>query len=159
MKKTEEWGEFFAMSISPFAYNESMAQISFPLSKEEVLEKGLRWQDNVQQTKGKTTTREVSDSIIDISDSIVDEILECLICNRNYKITLDELNFYKKWGIPIPRYCFFCRLKNRFELRGPSKLWHRSCMHEDCTNTFETSYSPDRPEIIYCESCYQKEVY
>ena len=28
-----------------------------------------------------------------------------------------------------------------------------------CTNEFETSYAPERPEIVYCESCYQKEVY
>ena len=46
------------------------------------------------------------------------------------------------------------------------KLWRRSCMcimkshehQEKCNNEFETSYSPDRPEIIYCEGCYQKEV-
>ena len=24
---------------------------------------------------------------------------------------------------------------------------------------FETTYSPDRSEIIYCEKCYQQEVY
>jgi hypothetical protein len=28
-----------------------------------------------------------------------------------------------------------------------------------CENKFETSYSPDKPEIVYCETCYQKEVY
>ena len=27
-----------------------------------------------------------------------------------------------------------------------------------CPNEFETSYSPDRPEIVYCESCYNSEV-
>jgi hypothetical protein len=47
------------------------------------------------------------------------------------------------------------------------KLWHRFCMcekgnHEhkgSCKNEFETSYSPERQEIVYCEKCYQKEVY
>jgi len=47
------------------------------------------------------------------------------------------------------------------------KLWHRACMcdkknHEHagkCSNEFETSYALGRPEIIYCESCYNKEVY
>jgi len=28
-----------------------------------------------------------------------------------------------------------------------------------CSTEFETSYSPDRPEIIYCEECYKREVY
>ena len=27
-----------------------------------------------------------------------------------------------------------------------------------CPNEFETSYAPDRPEIVYCEQCYQAEV-
>ena len=54
------------------------------------------------------------------------------------------------------------------------KLWHRTCMckgtndkgntvdhgHDGkCLNEFETPYAPDRSEIIYCEKCYQKEVY
>jgi hypothetical protein len=46
------------------------------------------------------------------------------------------------------------------------KLWHRQCMcsknhpHHGgrCSNEFETSYSPDRKEIVYCEQCYNSEV-
>ena len=30
---------------------------------------------------------------------------------------------------------------------------------QNCKKEFETSYAPDRPEIVYCESCYNKEVY
>jgi hypothetical protein len=159
MKKNGEYGEFFPMSSSPFAYNESVAMISFPLIKDEVLEKGLYWQDNVQQTKGRTTLRELPDKIEEINDSILNEILECNSCQRNYKIVIDELTFYRKWKIPIPRICFFCRLQKRFELRGPSKLWHRKCMKPNCNNEFETAYAPKRPEIVYCETCYQKEIY
>ncbi|MFA6257630.1 MAG: hypothetical protein WC671_01315 [Candidatus Paceibacterota bacterium] len=52
--------------------------------------------------------------------------------------------------------------------RNPRQLWHRSCMcelknhthgTEKCAVEFETSYSPDRPEIVYCETCYQQEIY
>ncbi len=166
MKKTGEWCEFFPMKYSPFAYNESMAELSFPLLEEETKKKGLRFQENIQQTRGKTTLVEIPDAIEDVSDLITQEILGCVECHRNYKIIVDELNFYKKWRIPVPHKCFFCRLKRRFELRGPSTLWYRSCMckqegHDhtaDCGNEFETPYAPGRPEIIYCESCYQKEV-
>ncbi|MES2023631.1 MAG: hypothetical protein V4439_03025 [Patescibacteria group bacterium] len=28
-----------------------------------------------------------------------------------------------------------------------------------CNVEFETSYAPERPEIVYCEKCYQQEVY
>ena len=46
-----------------------------------------------------------------------------------------------------------------YKERGPVKLWHRKCMNKGCNNEFETSYAPERPEIVYCESCYNQEVY
>jgi hypothetical protein len=61
--------------------------------------------------------------------------------------------------IPIPRRCFYCRHDSRINRRNPYKLWHRKCMKEGCDNEFETSYDPERPEIVYCEKCYQAEVY
>ena len=48
MKKTCEWGEFFSMKYSPFAYNESVAQDEFPLLKEEVIKRGFFWQESIK---------------------------------------------------------------------------------------------------------------
>lgn len=175
MKETGEWGEFFPMADSPFAYNESMAALPFPMTREDILNKGLRFEDNIQHTHGKTTIKDLPDDIHDTDENILDEVLECVDCLRNYKITKNEFIFYKKWNVPIPRKCFYCRLGDRFEKRNPSKLWHRKCMcgsagspqvtrshHHGagkCEVEFETSYAPDRPEIVYCEKCYQQEVY
>jgi len=155
-----KYGEFFPTQISPFGYNETTAIDSYPLNKEKALENGYKWQNNIQRTVGRETLewKDISDSIDKIEDSILNEILCCNLCERNYKIVPNELVFYKKMGIPIPRKCFHCRHANRLKKINPFKLWHRSCMHEGCTNKFETSYAPERPEIVYCESCYQKEV-
>ena len=128
MKNNGEFGEFFPMEYSPFAYNETMADLSFPMTRDEIKKAGLRFEDSLQQTRGKTTLKKISESIDDVTEQIINEILECTTCERNYKITKNELSFYKKWKIPIPRNCFFCRFKNRFSLRTPSKLWHRQCM-------------------------------
>lgn len=106
------------------------------------------------------------DSIKDTPETIVDEILSCSECHRNYKIIPSELLFYRRMNIPIPRRCFYCRHHARIMRRNPLKLWQRSCMCElqthdhinRCSNVFQTSYSPDRPEIVYCESCYVNEV-
>ncbi len=35
MQKTHEWGVFFPAWMSPFAYNESLAQDYFPLTSEK----------------------------------------------------------------------------------------------------------------------------
>jgi hypothetical protein len=164
-KKGNEYryGEFFPIELSPFGYNETQAQEQFPLEKNEVQKNGYNWQDNIQRTKGKETLlpENISDSVNEIKDLIVNEILCCIECNRNYKIVPNELIFYKKMQIPIPRRCFHCRHASRVKRRTPYifKLWHRHCMKEGCTNEFETTYSPDRSEIVYCEKCYQAEVY
>lgn len=145
--------------LAPFAYNETIAQDNMPLTKEEALAQGFRWEDDIQKTEGKETIRpeEIPDHIKDVKDSITNEILKCIDCNRNYKIIKPELLFYRKMVLPIPRKCFYCRHKDRITRRGPYKFWKRAC--DKCEREITTNYAPDRPEIIYCESCYQKEVY
>jgi hypothetical protein len=169
MKKTGEYGEFFPPSLAPVCYNETQGNYYMPMTKEEVLSRGWLWEDKVPGTFGKETIQpeNIPDSIKDVPDSMTEEVLKCITCTKNYNIIPDELTFYRREGIPIPRNCPDCRYKKRFSLRLPRKLWHRTCMcdktnhnHDNpCPNTFETSYAPERPEIIYCESCYQKEVY
>ncbi|MBI2627645.1 hypothetical protein HYW72_01810 [Candidatus Nomurabacteria bacterium] len=147
------------------------------LSKEGALKRGFNWQNNVQQTTGKETLKaeNIPDSINEIGDSILNEVFACVDCKRNYKIIPNELIFYRKMKIPIPRRCFYCRHANRLKKRNPFKLWHRTCMcgstgspqattdhshgENRCEVEFETSYAPDRPEIVYCEKCYQQEIY
>jgi hypothetical protein len=152
------YGLMMPPEIAPFAYNETIAQDNMPLTKEKALAQGFRWEDDIQMTKGKETLQpeEIPDHIKDISDDITKEILKCISCERNYKITEQELLFYRKMILPIPRKCFFCRHKDRIKRRGPYKFWDRKCDH--CGKDIKTNYSPDRPEIVYCEQCYQQEV-
>ena len=169
MKKTGEYGNFFPVELSPFGYNETMAMEHFPLKKEEALKRGYKWWDDIQKTddKGTIEPENIPDSILDVRDSILNEILSCINCGRNYKIVQNELNFYKKQSIPVPRKCFYCRNKERLDFENPYNLWHRQCMCEKeshghkgrCSSEFQTSYAPDREEIVYCENCYNKEVY
>ncbi|MCE9548911.1 hypothetical protein K8Q98_00720 [Candidatus Nomurabacteria bacterium] len=153
------YGLMIPTELAPFAYNETIAQDNFPLTREEALAKGLRWEDDIQKTEGKETIkpRDIPDHIKDVPDFITKEVLQCLDCNRNYKITEQELLFYKKMNLPIPRKCFYCRHKDRIVRRGPYKFWNRACAK--CEKGIVTNYSPERPEIVYCEKCYQKEVY
>jgi len=169
MKADGEYGEFFPISFSPYAYNETTAMEIFPLSKAEVLAKGWRWQDNLPGTYGKETIKvaDLPDDIKDVNLEISQAILACEDCGKNYKIIPQELSFYKKLNLPLPRRCPYCRHLDRIKRRTPQRLWQRQCgcekenhQHQGrCENKFETSYSSDRPEKIYCEECYQKEIY
>lgn len=156
-----EYGQFFPKNLSCFGYNETPAQEQFPLSKDEATKNGFSWEDTERGTYNKETKKleEMPNSLDQINFDVTKEIFVCSDCNKNYKIIPNEFLFYKKLDIPLPRYCPECRHERRMKARGPNKLWHRTCMNNGCENEFETSYSPDRPEIIYCEKCYQKEVY
>lgn len=167
MIETEEWGEFFPTKYSAHAYNLSTAYSYYPLTKKEVLEKGWKWQDP-DKKEYQPQTYNLPDNIDDVDEDILDTILTCTDCDKNYKIVTQELEFYKKQGVPIPKKCFNCRHESRIEHRTPKRLWKRTCMcnhseHEHhrggkCNNEFETAYSPERKEIVYCEKCYLKEV-
>ena len=159
LKSKNLYGLFMPPELSPFAYNETVAQDNMPLTKEEALAQGFRWKDNLQKTEGRETLKpdQIPDHIKDIGDNIIEEILACISCNRNYKIVPDELQFYRRMNLPLPRKCFFCRHTDRILRRGPMKFWNRHCVK--CDKKIITNYAPDRPEIVYCEKCYQQEVY
>jgi hypothetical protein len=159
MKETGEWGEFFPMHISPYAYNETTAQEYFPLTKEDVSRQNLRWQDHLPFTKGNESISldQIPWNISDVEDSICNEVLACEATGRNYRITKQELSYYHSMNLPIPRLHFYERHRRRTEMRNPRKLWKRPCMK--CGTEIETSYAPERAEIVYCEKCYLMEVY
>ncbi len=155
-----KYGEFFPFELCPFGYNEAVTNDHFPLSKEEILEKGYPYKEKVDNVYTITLkAKDIPDNIKDVDDSILNEVIECEKSSRAFKITSFELQFYRRMNIPIPHLHPDERYKERLALRNPMILYHRSCMHEGCNNKFETTYAPNRPEIIYCEDCYKKEVY
>lgn len=157
MNKTGEWGQFFPPSLSPHAYNESLASEYYPLTSDEVGKRGWRWYQDGQFHDYKGPQHEFTDNINDASEDIVKKILKCEKSGKFYKIIPQELKFYKNFGIPIPRLCPDERHKERMSLRNPRHLWARNCMQ--CGKGIQSTYAPDRPEKIYCEECFLKNIY
>jgi hypothetical protein len=155
-----KYGEFFPTELCPFGYNESVINDHFPLTKEEIIERGYSYKEKIDNKYTITLkAKDIPDNIKDTDDHILDEVIECEVSGKAFKITPFELQFYRRMNIPIPHLHADERYKERLSLRNPMILYSRSCMNEGCTNTFETSYAPERPEIVYCEKCYQQEVY
>ncbi len=148
MKKTGEWGEFFPIKFSPFAYNETLAGHQYPLSKEDVLSRGWKWKDP------------------DSRDYLPQnkEILACEKCKKNYKIIPQEAEYLQKWQLPVPRFCPDCRHDARDTMRMPRNLWQRKC--DKCGVEIWAGYESGGKEkgrapratrslsIVYCEKCY-----
>ncbi len=189
------YGEFFPPELSPFAYNETVVQEYFPLTKEEALNQGYQWKESEEKNlKPDIYTQDLPDHIKDVSDDIVAKTIQCAHaqvkedgalepgcneqCTTAFRITKEELDFYRRMNLPLPRLCPNCRHYQRIKQRNPLKLYQRQCMcggktstngvykntsqhfhkEEPCPNTFYTTYAPDRPEIVYCEECYKKEI-
>lgn len=116
MKLQKEYGEFFPENLSPVAYNETVANDFHPLSKEAAIAQGFHWkEENIKDYKNQTYT--VPDQINDVHSEILKETLACSTCNKNYKITAQELEFHKRYHLPIPKNCFHCRHKTRMGIR------------------------------------------
>jgi hypothetical protein len=157
------FGEHFPNSFSDFSYNQTAAGDFFPLSKDEVAERGYRWED--REKKNYPTTIKSSDlpnTIAEVNDSITNEVIECgekdnVNSVGAYRITKNELAFYRRMDIPLPRVCFDVRHMRRFEKRPMLKIHDRNC--SKCDIVVSTVYTEDYAPIIYCEKCYQQEVY
>ena len=140
MRRTGEYGQYLSTQYSPFAYNETAANDYYPLTKEEVLAKGWKWHESLDK-------------------EIDNNLPVCKKCQKNFSMIAKEREFYQKHDISLPELCPNCRHLERLKKRNPRSLWHRQCQRPDCHNTFETTYSPERKELVYCEDCYNKEIY
>lgn len=159
------YGEFFPYDLSPFGYNETNAHDFFTLTKEEALQKGYPWKERERREyQTNLDSQDLQDAIADVSDDILNKIISCpnkgdqsTQCTAAFKITPEELLFYRQRGLPLPRQCPNCRHYTRLKYRNPMHLYKRMCMN-NCGREFETTYAPDRPEKVFCEACYQASV-
>jgi len=172
MQKTGEWGEFFPMSISVFGYNETLANDYFPLNKEQAAALGAAWQDDDRMIHFDGPFYEPKSSIEEYINNdqerqaLLAGILKCEVTGKPYKIIPQELAFYMKQKLPVPTVCFEARHKARIAKRNPMNLWDRQCDCEQtghehagrCETKLSSSYAPERPYKVYCESCYQQSI-
>lgn len=166
MNETGEWGQFFPMALSPFAYNETVAFERWPLSRDQVTQLGGSWREEPNTDNKIKSLAELPDIKL-VTDDILKISLRCDSCGKPYKFVKQELAFYRQQQLPLPTWCPSCRYQSRMSRRNPTRLWNRGCMctedtHDHagpCLNQFKTTYAPDREQIVYCERCYQQAVY
>ncbi|OGI65196.1 hypothetical protein A3A95_03910 [Candidatus Nomurabacteria bacterium RIFCSPLOWO2_01_FULL_39_18] len=154
--RIHKYGEMMPSEISPWAYNESTSMEWFPLGKGKAIKEGFAWRD-VEPKDYQDATIRIPKHIRDVKDDIVNEILKCEKCGKNYRLIKMEIDFYRRFNLPIPHNCPLCRDRARTKLLNPIEIHDRKCAK--CGKDIKTSWSADKPEIVYCEKCYQAEVY
>jgi len=158
MKACGEWGVYLPARLSPFCYNETLAMDFFPATRQQVEALGFRWRESALGDVGHAAVRQedIPDGIKEVPESITSALLTCAHCGKHYKIIKQELAFYKKWGIPLPRHCFNCRHADRMRRRGPFMLIARVC--NQCGVQVRTSYAEEIAPILYCQTCFERTV-
>ncbi|MEK7128953.1 MAG: hypothetical protein AAB858_01250, partial [Patescibacteria group bacterium] len=149
------YGEFFPIEFSPFGYNESVAEDYFPLEERQALERRYPWNDYKAEPP-KAEAYSVPDSIEKVLNDVLQKAIISEVSGKPFRILKQELEFHRKFGIPLPRLTPFERHRERLQKLSPIKLYQRTC--QKCGAEIVTPYAPDRPEIVYCEKCYNMEV-
>lgn len=157
MQKTGEYGKPFPATLSSFAYNETVAQDVYPLTKDEALSQRFHWYEPKEEARYFGNEYKIPDNPAEIDKSICDKILTCEVTKRNYKIIPQEYEFYKKFNLPIPRRCPEQRYRDLLVLQNPTKLNNTIC--SSCNKQIQTTYSEKSRLQIVCEDCYLKQAY
>lgn len=160
MQRDGSWGTYFSPKYAPFGYNETLAYEYVPLPKEEALKRGFLWRDDVgevPQVEKVIRALDLPDAIDDIPDDVLNWAISCERSSRPFQLTKQELAYYRQHRIPIPRLHPDERHRRRMELRNPRHLFDRTC--KKCGKGMQSTYAPERPEIVYCEACYLEAVY
>ena len=160
MIKYWEWGKPLPRALSLFWYNETWAQEYYPLSQKSAIKSWFNWSTYSQpfpKVQKIIPANKLPSNIWDIPDDILNRAIECKISKKPFKITKEELYFYKKNNIPIPRLHYDERYKYKMSLLNKRKLYNREC--DKCWKDIKTVFSPKRKEIVYCQNCYDNHIF
>ena len=157
MKRDGTWGCFFPRDLTYGGYKESMANVYWPLSKEQVVERKMLWEDSADIMAEGKMADELPDRIDNVVDKISREQLICPVTKRRFNIAPQELVFYKAEGIPLPQEHFDYRTIERFRPLTVSVPYMGTCFR--CSKEI-THFYPSEWEYkkIACTECYQQEV-
>jgi len=159
MKERGEWGKFFPFSTAYCGYNLSLAHMMFPMSKDEALKFGAKWEEvNEPHYENTISGNDLPDAIDQVSDEIVKQRILCPETKLSYNITQQELSFYREHKIPLPTRHFDWRTLERFKPFSLMVMPQKGTCYY-CKKEIEHYYAPELGfQKIACLECYQREV-
>ena len=159
MKNRGEWGRFFPLSAAYSGYNLSLAHMMFPMTKDQALQFGAKWEEIAEPHYENTISGDdLPDTIDKVGDDITKQRILCPETKLSYNITKEELAFYREHNIPLPRRHFDWRTLDRFKpFSLMINLQKGNCFY--CKKEVEHYYSPELGfQKVACLECYQREV-
>jgi len=158
-----EYGEFFPSYVAPIPYNLSIAVSYVGYDDVETAKRyGYRVEDVLESKDdavGELIDAEILPAYIkEVKDDVLQKIIFDKKNNRKFRFVKAELDFYHKYNIPLPVENPTTRIEKMRKKIGTIKfeIFERTC--PKCGQEFKTVYPVSDPRMVYCESCYLKEV-
>jgi hypothetical protein len=119
--------QFFPASMNPFYFNDTAAYLAGDFNKEEVLQEWYLWRDepikvDIPEWAITINTDELSQ--FESRDQQWNRMIDDSVCKRviideqwnAYRIIPMELDFLRKYGLPLPRNHWLERMKENFRI-------------------------------------------
>ena len=157
MKKSGESGKFFPKHLAYGGYNFSAATFYFPMNKEETVKWGGRWEDEEETAYEGLRGDAIPKSIAETPDGFSTQALVCEKTGRRFNIAPNELQFYRRFGIPVPRQHPDYRMMSLLRPLTAVSPFSAVCVY--CKRQIVAYYPPEWGyKKIACESCYQQNI-
>ena len=160
MLENGEYNDGLGLEFSAQAYNFSLGQNYFPLSNNEIIKLGgyvaKEPETNVGNVKILSADK-IPQTIDEVKNDIINYAIECNVTKRPFRITSSELEFYKKMKLPIPITHPTVRMEENLKVTTLGKKYLSNCVK--CQKQIYSMFDSKENYILYCEQCYQQEVY
>ncbi len=189
-------GQFLDTELSPFPYNDSVANKFFPIKNLKVwntlnvlnpdgvgtvevldpeafisdalLDLGgeeklkIKWRNkdleiNIPEHMVAIAAKDLPNNINDVTDDILKKVVLCAETGRPFRIMKLELDFYRSYHLPLPIFHPDVRDVNRYK-KMPNR-WLDIYTCAKCNKETLAEYAPNDTRKVYCEACYNKEIY
>ena len=121
------YGEYFPYSCAPFPYNDSDAQILFPLTAGEAGKIGAAWAEDQIAGPSPAGFNPYIGRTSEVAGSEIPGEFQCRTSKRPFRITKQELKIYRARNYPLPREDWKSRLLRRESLKNGFVLNPQVC--------------------------------
>ncbi len=156
MMREGQRGEFFHPQLSPFGYNETVAMEYYPLTKEETLKLWYKRSDYetpfpkvekfVQWSKLRTAScKTIHEQKPELLEKLLNYAVVCEVSGRPFRIIKQEIDFYIKHDLPLPRKHPDIRHQERMDKRPWRILYLRNC--DKCGKEMLSVYDTNTQQV------------
>ena len=157
MKRRGEYGLFFPKNLAYVGYNLSIGREYFPMNKEQALAWGGKWEDDEVVIQEGIRGNELPQTVDLVADDFSKQAIICPETNRRFNIAPGELQFYRRFGIPLPKHHPDYRTLNRLRPLTVITPYSYVCVY--CSKDIVGYFPPEwNYKHVACDECYKQNI-